>query len=187
MGGGQMERLGVWRRQLLAWEEEILRECQTLLLTVTVQVGLPNRWQWRPDPVSGYSVRDAYQILTSQDTVTIGTADYLLWHNQVPLKVSIFAWRLDNRNFYGILGSIFSSKMTKTSPNTKKNLQNPRKASRRSQECKKTGKSQKYEDLCCSSCHDGSCLLAKKTTEENLIIVLPCSSSWYDDLTWRPS
>ncbi|KAK2402553.1 hypothetical protein QL285_052061 [Trifolium repens] len=45
--------------------------------------------------------------------------------------------------------------MTKTDPNTKKNLQNPRKASRRSQECKKTRKSKKCEDLCCSSCHDG--------------------------------
>jgi hypothetical protein len=62
---------------------------------------------------------------------------------------------IDDMNFYGILGSIFSSKMTKTDPNTKKNLQNPRKASRQSQECKKTRKSQKYEDLCCSSCHDG--------------------------------
>ncbi|KAK2361955.1 hypothetical protein QL285_087058 [Trifolium repens] len=45
--------------------------------------------------------------------------------------------------------------MTKTCPNTKKNLQNPRKASRQSQECKKTRKCQKYEDLCCSSCHSG--------------------------------
>ncbi|KAK2368083.1 hypothetical protein QL285_081312 [Trifolium repens] len=61
--------------------------------------------------------------------------------------------------------------MTKTDPNTKKNLQNPRKASRQSQECKKTRKSQKYEDLCCSSC-----LLAKKSTEENLKKI--CSSCY---------
>ncbi|KAK2382490.1 hypothetical protein QL285_070021 [Trifolium repens] len=114
-GWGQMERLGVWRRQLWAWEEEMLRECQILLLTVTVHVVLPDRWQWRLDPVSGYSVCDAYQILTSQDTVTIGAADYLLWHKQVPLKVSIFAWRLlrdrlptkanlvsDDSNFYDV-------------------------------------------------------------------------------------
>jgi hypothetical protein len=42
----------------------------------------------------GYSVRDAYKLLTSQDFVTLGETEDLLWHRQVPLKVSIFAWRL---------------------------------------------------------------------------------------------
>jgi hypothetical protein len=84
----------VWRRQLWAWEEELLGECQTLLLSVTLQVGSPDRWQWRPDPVSGYSVHDAYQVLTSQESVIMGEYADLLWHRQVPLKVSIFAWRL---------------------------------------------------------------------------------------------
>ncbi|KAK2382513.1 hypothetical protein QL285_070043 [Trifolium repens] len=71
--------------------------------------------------------------------------------------------------------------MTKTGPNTKKNLQNPRKASRRSQECKKTRKSPKSEENVLiivarwlPSCHNGSCLLAKKSTEENLENI--CSS-----------
>jgi hypothetical protein len=84
----------VWRRQLWAWEEELLGECQTLLLSVTLQVESPNRWQWLPGPDVGYSVHDAYQILTSQDSVILGEAEDLLWHRQVPLKVSIFAWRL---------------------------------------------------------------------------------------------
>jgi hypothetical protein len=52
------------------------------------------RWEWRPAPGTGYSVCDAYQILTSQDTVTIEAAGDLIWHKQVPLKVSILAWRL---------------------------------------------------------------------------------------------
>jgi hypothetical protein len=71
-----------------------LGECQTLLLFVTLQVESPDRWQWRPDPAMGYSVHDAYQILTSQDSVTLGEAEHLLWHRQVLLKVSIFARRL---------------------------------------------------------------------------------------------
>ncbi|KAK2411535.1 hypothetical protein QL285_046803 [Trifolium repens] len=54
-GGGVWE----WRRHLWAWEEELLRECQALLLPVTLQVASPDRWQWRPDPVAGYSVHDA--------------------------------------------------------------------------------------------------------------------------------
>jgi hypothetical protein len=71
-----------------------LRECQALLLPVTLQATSLDRWQWRPDPAAGYSVHDAYQILTSQDSVILGEAEALIWHRQVPLKVSILAWRL---------------------------------------------------------------------------------------------
>ncbi|GAU42320.1 hypothetical protein TSUD_25460 [Trifolium subterraneum] len=49
---------------------------------------------WQPDPVGGYTVRGAYQLLTYQDSVIMDDADKLIWHSQVPLKVSIFAWRL---------------------------------------------------------------------------------------------
>ncbi|CAJ2666213.1 unnamed protein product [Trifolium pratense] len=83
-----------WRRQLRAWEEELLGECQTLLLDISLQDQILDRWQWRPDPDTGYTVRGAYQILTSQASVTLHTAENLIWHPQVPLKVSIFAWRL---------------------------------------------------------------------------------------------
>ncbi|GAU48351.1 hypothetical protein TSUD_267760 [Trifolium subterraneum] len=57
-----------WRRQLWVWEEEMLRECQTLFLHFTLQVQSSDRWQWQPDPVEGYTVRGAYQLLTSQVT-----------------------------------------------------------------------------------------------------------------------
>ncbi|GAU10440.1 hypothetical protein TSUD_422840, partial [Trifolium subterraneum] len=83
-----------WRRQLRAWEKELLRECQILLSNLSVQVQSPDRWQWQPDPVIGYTVRGAYQLLTAQDSVTMDDAEKLIWHPQVPLKVSIFAWRL---------------------------------------------------------------------------------------------
>ncbi|MCI30393.1 70 kDa peptidyl-prolyl isomerase, partial [Trifolium medium] len=50
--------------------------------------------QWQSDPATGYSVRGAYQLLTSQDSIILNEAEDLIWHKQVPLKVSIFAWRL---------------------------------------------------------------------------------------------
>ncbi|MCI04016.1 70 kDa peptidyl-prolyl isomerase, partial [Trifolium medium] len=53
-----------------------------------------DRWQWQPDPDKGYTVRGAYQLLTSQVPSTIDEAEDLIWHTQVPLKVAIFAWRL---------------------------------------------------------------------------------------------
>ncbi|KAK2411720.1 hypothetical protein QL285_046975 [Trifolium repens] len=81
----------------------------------------------------------------------------------------------DDRNFYGIFSSIISSKMTKTDPNTKENLHKQEKASKQSPRCKKTRKSPKSEENQHSiaarwlpSCHDGSCLFAKKSESINL-------------------
>ncbi|PNX93679.1 receptor-like kinase [Trifolium pratense] len=84
----------VWGRHLWAWEEEMLGECQALLLGVSFQAQLPERWLWLHDPDHGYSVRDAYQLLTSQDSVILDACYDLVWHKQVPLKVYILAWRL---------------------------------------------------------------------------------------------
>jgi hypothetical protein len=46
----------------------------------------------RPD--KGYSVRDAYQLMSTHDYVTLDAAEDLTWYTHVPLKVSIFVWRL---------------------------------------------------------------------------------------------
>jgi hypothetical protein len=84
----------VWRRQLWVWEEDMARECQALLYDFSLQAQYPDRWQWRPDSDRGYSVRGAYQLLTSQQHIVLHVAVDLIWHKQVSLKVSIFAWRL---------------------------------------------------------------------------------------------
>ncbi|MCI81203.1 transcription factor bHLH96, partial [Trifolium medium] len=49
-------------------------------------VQVPDVWRWQPDPVRSYSVSGAYQLLTSQQSVTLEAADELVWHKQVPLK-----------------------------------------------------------------------------------------------------
>ncbi|MCI67760.1 hypothetical protein A2U01_0089019, partial [Trifolium medium] len=50
---------------------------------------LPDSWQWQPDLDKGYTVRSAYQLLTTPDAATLDAAAGLIWHPQVPLKVSI--------------------------------------------------------------------------------------------------
>jgi len=35
-----------------------------------------------------------YQVLTSNDSQFLDASEKLIWHSQVPLKVSILAWRL---------------------------------------------------------------------------------------------
>ncbi|PNX84965.1 receptor-like kinase [Trifolium pratense] len=94
LGWGFVGEAWVWRRSLRAWEEELLRECQILLSNISLQAQSPDRWQWRLDPDTGYTVRGAYQFLTSIDLVTMDDAENLIWHPQVPLKVSVLAWRL---------------------------------------------------------------------------------------------
>ncbi|KAK2409184.1 hypothetical protein QL285_044632 [Trifolium repens] len=61
-----------------------------------------------------------------------------------PSLISDF--RPDDKNFYGIFSISISSKMTKTNPNTKENLQKKRKASRQGPRCQKTRKSPKNEE-----------------------------------------
>ncbi|MCI04340.1 receptor-like kinase, partial [Trifolium medium] len=94
LGWGTGGEAWVWRRQLRAWEEEMLWECQTLLLNISLQDHIQDRWQWRPDPDIGYTICGAYQLLTTLDSITLDAEAGLIWHSQVPLKVSIFARQL---------------------------------------------------------------------------------------------
>jgi len=59
------ERL--WRRRLLAWEEESVQECSMLLLNIVLQDTVEDTWRWCLDPIHGYSVRGAYRFLTTLD------------------------------------------------------------------------------------------------------------------------
>jgi len=76
------------------WEEEILGECIILLRNVCLQINVKDTWRWHMDTSAGYTVRSAYQLLTTQDNSQVEGDDALVWHKHVSLKVSIFAWRL---------------------------------------------------------------------------------------------
>ncbi|PNX83053.1 hypothetical protein L195_g039091 [Trifolium pratense] len=66
-GWGSGGEVWAWRRQLRAWEEELLGECQSLLLTISLQDHVLDRWHWQPDQDGGYTVCGAYQLLMTQD------------------------------------------------------------------------------------------------------------------------
>ncbi|GAU19474.1 hypothetical protein TSUD_77180 [Trifolium subterraneum] len=72
----------------------MVEECQALLHNFVLQDQSVDMWIWRPDPIRGYSVRGAYQLLTSHQSISLIDTEDLIWHKQIPLKVSIFAWRL---------------------------------------------------------------------------------------------
>jgi hypothetical protein len=98
----EMSRLGwmengrgwVWRRRLLAWEEDTVRECYLLVHNVVLQENVSDTWRWLLDPVHGYTVREAYRYITSNGVhVDRSTVDDV-WHKLIPSKVSLFVWRL---------------------------------------------------------------------------------------------
>jgi hypothetical protein len=57
----------VWRRKLLAWEEELVVKCRTMRFDVTTQEFAPDVWQWHPNVGDGYIVLGVYQMLMRQE------------------------------------------------------------------------------------------------------------------------
>jgi len=100
-----------WRRRLWAWEEEMLEECRACLFDVSLHVNVSDQWLWIPDSIEGYFVQGVYDVLTSKDLPVVDPSAELIWHRQVPLKVSVFAWRLlrdrlltkSNLNYKGVV------------------------------------------------------------------------------------
>jgi len=84
----------VWRRRLMAWEEESVRECSILLSNVVLQENIQDHWRWVLDPIHGYSVSGTYRYLSSTAEPMATSASNDVWHKLVPVKVSIFVWRL---------------------------------------------------------------------------------------------
>jgi hypothetical protein len=84
----------VWRRRLLVWEEDGVRECVTLLNNIVLQENIQDQWRWLLDPIHGYTVKGTYCFLTNSAVQVSTGAGLDVWHKCVPCKVSVFAWRL---------------------------------------------------------------------------------------------
>jgi hypothetical protein len=79
---------------LLAWDEDLVGECTSLLSNVTLQDIIKDVWQWRRNVGDGYTVCSLYQILVRQEMHNRDELFDAIWHKIAPLKVSICVWRL---------------------------------------------------------------------------------------------
>jgi len=64
---------GVWRRRLLAWEKESVRECSSLLHNFILQDNVNDSWRWLLDLTHGYSMWGPIASLLCLIVYSIGT------------------------------------------------------------------------------------------------------------------
>lgn len=61
---------------------------------VELQVDKEDNWKWQLDRDYAYSVVGVYLHRTSLQMQHACEVSYLVWHKDVPLKVSLFVWHL---------------------------------------------------------------------------------------------
>jgi len=72
-----------------------VRECCDFLSNIVLQLTHPDRWIWHLHASSSYNVTIAYNhMLTSTSNNVVVTHITDIWNKEVPLKISLFAWRL---------------------------------------------------------------------------------------------
>jgi len=94
LGWGEDGGAWEWRRRLLAWEEEQVRECSEILSYIVLRPNHLNMWLWNLHTSKKYNVTSGYNYMLS--TVNIMASDHIhsIWNKEVPLKVIPFACRL---------------------------------------------------------------------------------------------
>ena len=63
LGWGEGGDAWGWRQRLLTSEEDLVRECRSLLSNVTLQDFVKDAWHWRPNVGDDYIVCGVYQLL----------------------------------------------------------------------------------------------------------------------------
>jgi len=94
LGWGEGDEVWTWCRRLLTWEEELAKECSMIISNIHLQVEVTDRWHRLLDRSRVYSVWGVHHYLTSPQMHQVEVVFDLIWHKNVMLKVSIFAWRL---------------------------------------------------------------------------------------------
>jgi hypothetical protein len=63
----------------------------TYFYDLVLQPNVADQWLWRHDPGGGYTVRGAYTLLTRTEASDEVATTTLIWHKQIPVKVSMLA------------------------------------------------------------------------------------------------
>jgi len=94
-GWGEDGEAWQWRRKLFSWEEELVRECSEFLFNIVLQSNLSDMHVAMAFAcLKNYSVTSAYNyMMLAIINQAIDLTAYA-WNKEVPLKASLFVWRL---------------------------------------------------------------------------------------------
>ncbi|GLT83320.1 hypothetical protein SLE2022_016150 [Rubroshorea leprosula] len=84
-----------WRRNLFAWEINLLQDLTSMVESQKPRLGKTDRWSCRYDSKSCYSVCSAYKTLSMIQHTRNPRRYKLLWRKNVPMKVAVFAWTVN--------------------------------------------------------------------------------------------
>jgi hypothetical protein len=79
LGWGVNGEAWKWRRRLFAWKENLVRKCVDRLSNVILHVEMEDRWVWKLDLSKRYSVKSAYDNLTSIEVDFNVGSNHVLW------------------------------------------------------------------------------------------------------------
>ena len=71
-----------------------MKECVDILSNVLLQVEMEDRWVWNLHSSKRYTVKSAYENLTSVNVDFNVGYNHVLWLKMIPLKFNFFFWRL---------------------------------------------------------------------------------------------
>lgn len=91
LGWGEDGWVWKWQRKLLASEEDQVRECCKILINIVLQ---PNMGGSGLHDFNNYNISSSYNYMLSSINILAVDHTYAIWNNEVPLKVSLFAWCL---------------------------------------------------------------------------------------------
>jgi hypothetical protein len=74
-----------------------LHQCICLSDNIALEDNAVDRWVWHHNTYEGYIVKGAYQIITQTYHAHHDIHADLIWNKDVPLKVSLFSWRIFNK------------------------------------------------------------------------------------------
>jgi hypothetical protein len=87
-----------WRRNLLVWEEDLLREMMTCLQGVSLS-STTDKWVWSEAADGVFTVNSCYIALTKHAALVSDFSDFQklvfqsIWRSAAPLKVTAFSWQ----------------------------------------------------------------------------------------------
>jgi hypothetical protein len=82
-------------------------ECCSLLANIVLKTSISHAWFWKYVPKHGYMVKRVYKMLPDEEQHVHPPFTDIVWNKAVPLKISLFVWRLLNKRISRTINFVY--------------------------------------------------------------------------------